>query len=176
MSNHPLLTPLNIGNQTIAQRLFAVKESLIKPTFVTATIGYGATVIGVSRDPIEKLNQFSVQECRNKFAVAADPDGSIMKNYDAILKLKPELAEVTMRPENTIELAGDANFSLYVPPGFAHGFLTLTDDVEMYYNITEVYAAELADGVRWNDPAFGITWPEAIKLISQRDRDFKDFA
>jgi peroxiredoxin Q/BCP len=55
----------------------------------------GATVIGVSRDPIDKLNQFSVQECRNKFAVAADPDGSIMKNYDAILKMKPELADRT---------------------------------------------------------------------------------
>ena len=94
--------------------------------------------------------------------------------FDAIIDLRRD--SKTFKQSFTIELAGDANFSLYVPPGFAHGFLTLTDDVEMYYNITEVYAAELADGVRWNDPAFGITWPEAIKLISQRDRDFKDFA
>jgi peroxiredoxin Q/BCP len=55
----------------------------------------GATVIGVSHDPIEKLNQFSVSECRNKFAVAADADGSVMKNYDAILAAKPEYANRT---------------------------------------------------------------------------------
>src|SRR4030088_3683518 len=52
----------------------------------------GATVIGVSHDPIEKLNKFSVSECRNKFAVASDADGSVMKNYDAILPVKPEYA------------------------------------------------------------------------------------
>src|ERR1700675_4016927 len=55
----------------------------------------GATVIGVSHDPIEKLNQFSVSECRNKFAVASDADGSVMKNYDAILAAKPEYANRT---------------------------------------------------------------------------------
>jgi peroxiredoxin Q/BCP len=55
----------------------------------------GATVIGVSHDPIEKLNKFSVSECRNKFAVASDADGSVMKNYDAILPAKPEYANRT---------------------------------------------------------------------------------
>jgi peroxiredoxin Q/BCP len=55
----------------------------------------GATVIGVSHDPIEKLNKFSVSECRNKFAVASDADGSVMKNYDAILAAKPEYANRT---------------------------------------------------------------------------------
>jgi len=55
----------------------------------------GATVIGVSHDPIEKLNKFSVSECRNKFAVAADIDGSIMKSYDAVLLEKPEYANRT---------------------------------------------------------------------------------
>jgi peroxiredoxin len=55
----------------------------------------GATVIGVSHDPIDKLNKFSVSECRNKFAVAADPDQSIMKSYDAVLPVKPDLANRT---------------------------------------------------------------------------------
>lgn len=55
----------------------------------------GATVIGVSHDPIDKLNKFSVSECRNKFAVAADTDGSVMKSYDAILPVKPEYANRT---------------------------------------------------------------------------------
>ena len=55
----------------------------------------GATVIGVSHDPIEKLNKFSVSECRNKFAVASDADGNVMKNYDAVLPVKPEYANRT---------------------------------------------------------------------------------
>jgi peroxiredoxin Q/BCP len=55
----------------------------------------GATVIGVSHDPIDKLNKFSVSECRNKFAVASDADGSVMKEYDAILPVKPEYANRT---------------------------------------------------------------------------------
>lgn len=55
----------------------------------------GATVIGVSHDPIDKLNKFSVSECRNKFAVASDADGSIMKNYDAVLPAKPDWANRT---------------------------------------------------------------------------------
>src|ERR1700675_3519318 len=55
----------------------------------------GATVIGVSHDPIEKLNKFSVSECRNKFAVASDADQSITKAYDAVLAVKPEYANRT---------------------------------------------------------------------------------
>jgi thioredoxin-dependent peroxiredoxin len=55
----------------------------------------GATVIGVSHDDIEKLNRFSVSECRSKFPVAADPDQSIMKSYDSILAAKPEYANRT---------------------------------------------------------------------------------
>ena len=55
----------------------------------------GATVIGVSHDPIEKLDQFSVSECRSKFAVASDADGSIMRAYDAVLPAHPEYANRT---------------------------------------------------------------------------------
>src|ERR1700728_772486 len=65
----------------------------------------GATVIGVSHDDIETLNKFSVTECRNKFAVAADPDQHIMKAYDAVLKMKPTLADRTsyvIAPDGTI--------------------------------------------------------------------------
>jgi peroxiredoxin Q/BCP len=55
----------------------------------------GATVIGVSHDPIEKLDKFSVSECRNKFAVASDADGSIMKAYDSVMPAHPEYANRT---------------------------------------------------------------------------------
>jgi peroxiredoxin len=65
----------------------------------------GATVIGVSHDDIETLNRFSVSECRSKFAVAADPDQHIMKEYDAVLKLKPSWADRTsyvISPSGTV--------------------------------------------------------------------------
>jgi peroxiredoxin Q/BCP len=65
----------------------------------------GATVIGVSHDDIDTLKKFSVTECRNKFAVAADGDQSIMKSYDAVLSLKPEYANRTsyvIAPNGTI--------------------------------------------------------------------------
>ena len=66
--------------------------------FADATDDFGkykASVIGVSRDPIDKLNKFSVSECRSKFPVAADTDGAITKEYDVVLKMKPELADRT---------------------------------------------------------------------------------
>jgi thioredoxin-dependent peroxiredoxin len=76
--------------------------------FAEATADFqalGATVIGVSHDDIATLNKFSVSECRNKFAVAADPDQHIMKSYDAVLKIKPSLADRTsyvISPEGKI--------------------------------------------------------------------------
>jgi len=65
----------------------------------------GATVIGVSHDPIDTLNKFSVTECRNKFAVASDADQKITKAYDAVLRIKPEYADRTsyvIAPTGTI--------------------------------------------------------------------------
>lgn len=94
--------------------------------------------------------------------------------FDAIVDLRRE--SQTFKQSFAVELGEDDNRALYVPPGFAHGFLTLTDRVEMLYSLTEVYAAELADGVRWNDPAFAIEWPEPVLLISERDRNFKNFS
>lgn len=64
---------------------------------------------------------------------------------------------------------------LYVPEGFAHGYQTLTDSAEIFYQMSQVYSPEHARGVRWNDPAFGIDWPEPVELISTRDRNFPDF-
>ena len=60
-----------------------------------------------------------------------------------------------------VELSQIARNALYIPPGCAHGFVTLEDDCEIFYMIGEVYVPELARGVRWNDPAFGIAWPHA---------------
>jgi len=67
--------------------------------------------------------------------------------------------------------------SLYVPPGFAHGFQTLADDTEVVYEMGDFYRADLSSGTRWNDPAFGIRWPIAEPTVmSDRDRDYPDFS
>ena len=62
-----------------------------------------------------------------------------------------------------------------MPEGCAHGFLTLADDSEVAYQISELYAPEAARGVRWDDPAFGIAWPGEVVVINERDRSYPDF-
>ena len=64
------------------------------------------------------------------------------------------------------------NGTVYVPEGFAHGFQTLADDSEVLYMMSEFFHPECAGGVRWDDPAFGIEWPVADPLISDRDRNY----
>lgn len=74
------------------------------------------------------------------------------------------------------DLTADNRLMLYVPEGFAHGFQTLTDDTEVFYQVSEYYAPASCGGVRWDDPAFGIQWPETKHvIINQRDRTYEDF-
>lgn len=72
------------------------------------------------------------------------------------------------------ELNAENGAMLYVPKGFAHGFQTLTDDAEVFYQMSAFYTPELGRGVRWNDPAFAIAWPLPVSVIAPRDRDYPD--
>ncbi len=76
-----------------------------------------------------------------------------------------------------VELSADNRRAFYLPPGFAHGFQTLTDDTEIHYQMGAAYEPEATRGVRWDDPLFGITWPEPAgeRLISERDRSYPDY-
>ena len=65
---------------------------------------------------------------------------------------------------------------LYIPEGFAHGFQTLVDDTEIFYQMSEFYYPESSRGVRWDDPAFSIEWPLNNPMISSKDRGYNDFA
>ena len=67
------------------------------------------------------------------------------------------------------ELSAKNHTAFYIPAGCAHGFLTLEDDSELFYQMSEVYVPDLARGVRWDDPAFAIAWPFAPSVISKRD-------
>jgi len=70
------------------------------------------------------------------------------------------------------ELTSDNHRMFYIPEGFAHGYQTLTDNVEIFYQMSEYYHPESAGGVRWDDPAFGIKWPLAVTVIAKRDATY----
>ena len=93
--------------------------------------------------------------------------------YDAIIDLRPQ--SPTFKQCFGLVLTARNHKMLYVPEGFAHGFLTLEDNVEVFYQMSEFYSPEHARGVRWNDPAFGIAWPLNPSIISERDRNYSDF-
>lgn len=90
---------------------------------------------------------------------------------------------VDLRPDSPtflrwvgVELSAANRLMLYLPGEFAHGYLTLEDDSEVYYLVTGSYAPECARGARWDDPAFRIEWPDAGGLIiNERDRTYPDF-
>lgn len=90
--------------------------------------------------------------------------------FDVIVDIRPH--SLRYRHWFGAELTAQNRRSLFVPPGYAHGFVTLSDDAEVYYMISAPHAPEHARGFRWNDPAFGIQWPLAPSVISSRDAGF----
>jgi dTDP-4-dehydrorhamnose 3,5-epimerase len=93
--------------------------------------------------------------------------------YDVIIDLQPESATFTRHFGAT--LTADNRKAMYIPTGFAHGFQTLEDDTEVFYQISEFYSPTHSRGVRWDDPAFQIRWPPAERTLSERDRSYPDF-
>ncbi|MDQ6654140.1 MAG: dTDP-4-dehydrorhamnose 3,5-epimerase [Acidobacteriota bacterium] len=94
--------------------------------------------------------------------------------YDVIIDLRP--ASTSFKQWFGVELTAENARMLYVPAGFAHGFQTLADDTEMSYQMSSHFEPASGRGVRWNDPAFGIEWPETDqRIIISRDREYPDF-
>jgi dTDP-4-dehydrorhamnose 3,5-epimerase len=93
--------------------------------------------------------------------------------YDVVLDLRRE--SPSYRKWTAVTLAAEERNMIYVPKGCAHGFLTLNDDTEVFYQMTQVFDATSARGVRWNDPAFDIAWPDKVEVISGRDRTYPDY-
>ncbi len=94
--------------------------------------------------------------------------------YDVIIDLRP--ASPTFKEHAAVELTARNGTMLYVPVGFAHGFQTLEDDTEVFYQMSQFYSPEHARGVRWDDPAFGIKWPSGERILTDRDRTYPDFS
>jgi dTDP-4-dehydrorhamnose 3,5-epimerase len=95
--------------------------------------------------------------------------------YDVVIDLRAD--SPTFHEWVGVELRADdrqPSPMLFVPEGFAHGFQTLADDTEIFYQMSEFYVPEAARGYRWDDPAFSLTWPEPVRVISERDRTYPD--
>lgn len=92
--------------------------------------------------------------------------------YDVIVDIRPRSR--TFLRWFGVELTAENRLSLYVPKGFAHGFQTLADYTEVFYQMSEFYVPEYAGGARWDDPSFGIAWPAAVSVISARDARYAD--
>jgi dTDP-4-dehydrorhamnose 3,5-epimerase len=90
--------------------------------------------------------------------------------YDVIVDLRPQSA--TFTNWQSFELTSENHLELYIPHGVAHGFLTLCNHCEVFYQVSAAYNPTAASGVRWDDPAFGIDWPEMPRVISERDATF----
>jgi dTDP-4-dehydrorhamnose 3,5-epimerase len=94
--------------------------------------------------------------------------------FDVVVDLRK--TSTTYMQWDTAELTGDNGQLIYIPEGCAHGYLTLKDDTQVEYQMSETYRPALSEGVRWNDPAFAIRWPEIGTLImSDRDQSFPDY-
>jgi dTDP-4-dehydrorhamnose 3,5-epimerase len=93
--------------------------------------------------------------------------------YDVAVDLRPHSS--TFRQWTATTLSSDALQMLYVPEGCAHGFLTLTPEAVVHYQISEIHSPGCSRGVRWNDPAFAIEWPANPDVISERDAKYPDF-
>jgi dTDP-4-dehydrorhamnose 3,5-epimerase len=94
--------------------------------------------------------------------------------YDVIIDLRPD--SLTCSHWIALELSAcHPRNLLYIPEGFAHGFQTLEDNTEVFYQMSHAYAPEAARGVRWDDPAFAIHWPDGPRIISARDQHYPDF-
>jgi dTDP-4-dehydrorhamnose 3,5-epimerase len=94
--------------------------------------------------------------------------------FDVLLDLRPR--SPTYLQHESLQLDEDSRAAVFIPHGVAHGFQTLADSTEVLYQMTDLYAPDLAAGTRWNDPSFAIQWPIAGGIvISERDASYPDF-
>lgn len=94
--------------------------------------------------------------------------------FDAFVDLRP--ASPSYLQSFSLELTAESGLELFLPKGVAHGFQTLEDDTEVFYQLSDFFTADSARGYRFDDPAFGIAWPLPVAVISERDRDLPHFS
>jgi dTDP-4-dehydrorhamnose 3,5-epimerase len=93
--------------------------------------------------------------------------------YDVIVDLRKGWP--TFREWIGVELTAEKGRALFIPAGFVHGFITLRDDTDVFYQMGDFYRADAARGLRWNDSRLGIVWPREPSLVAERDASYPDF-
>jgi len=112
------------------------------------------------------------------YQVAPDAESKLIRCvrgaiYDIIVDLRPD--SPTYKQWLGVELTAENRKALYVPEGFGHAYLSLVDDTEVFYQVSAFYAPQSERGARWNDPAFGITLPLEVQVITEKDQNWPDF-
>ena len=95
------------------------------------------------------------------------------KIFDVVIDLRP--GSKTYLQKFEIELDSKDNKSLFIPEGFAHGFQTLDDNTDIYYQISQFFKPEYSRGILWNDPLFNINWPDSNPILSKKDKTYPYF-
>ena len=162
---------------------------IIRPDPVADSRGFFARLFCQREFQDRKLNSRLVQ-CNISFnleiatlrgmhyQVAPRPEAKLVRCtsgsiFDVIVDLRSD--SPTRGKWLGTELNAENRAMLYVPEGFAHGYLTLTANTEVFYQVSEFYAPLCERGVRWNDPAFKIQWPMSPRVISDKDNHHPDF-
>lgn len=136
---------------------------------------------GLEPQFIQANNSFSVEKGTLRglhYQLSPDAETKLVRCirgsfYDVILDLRPD--SPTFGQSFGAVLSSENRQMMYVPKGFAHGFLTLEPNSEVLYLVSAVYSKNNERGIRWNDPRFEIEWPDSPKVISERDANHPDF-
>lgn len=112
------------------------------------------------------------------YQTAAHPEAKLVRCiagrvFDVVVDLRP--ASPTYLSWHGVELSPEDGWSLYIPPGVAHGFLTILDGSVLHYMMDADHEPAAGAGVRWNDPAFAVEWPSPPRVLSPRDAGYRDF-
>ena len=148
-------------------RAFCQKEFAahgLHPDFVQCNVSFN-----IRRGTLRGMHY--QREPRSEAKLVRCTQGAIL---DVIIDIRPDSS--TYRRWQEFELSSVNGHQLYIPKGFAHGFQTISNDVEVNYLISAPYKPEAAHGIRYNDPAFGISWPLSVTEISEKDLDWPDFS
>lgn len=138
-------------------------------------------LIGIHKRPVQSNISFNKKRGTLRgLHYQADPYGeaklircTMGAIYDVIVDLRSD--STTYLQWISVELTQKNGRLLFVPVGFAHGFMTLRDNTEIFYQMSQFYMPEYSRGVRWDDPLFGIRWPMKVSVISEKDELYPDF-
>ena len=174
------LTPTKIPGALIVEiEPLADERGFFARTYCFETLRAAGAPFGTIRQTSISLNAGQGTLRGMHWQADPHPEGKIVRMasgriFDAIVDLRRD--SPTYRSWFGIELDAAAQNALLIPPGCAHGFLTLVENCAVEYVMDADYVPDLARGCRWNDPAFGIEWPSAPLAMSERDKTWPDFA